>query len=289
MPMSRKRCRAATESVACSEDSTKWPVRAACTAMRAVSTSRISPTRMTSGSWRRIDLSPAAKVIPACSLVWIWLMEGKTYSTGSSMVITLRVGIVDLAEGGVERRGLAAAGRPGAQHHAERGAHDLRECLVGVRRHAELVKLSTERLLSRIRRTHFSPHTVAMVETRTSMSLPSTSVRELTVLCLAPLDDVHARHDLDPADQAAAHGRREHEDFVQGAVDAEPHAHHVLGRLEVDVRSPVPHGLGENSGDDLDDRRVVGDGFSVCGFGALLRAPSTASNADQRSTPPMAR
>ena len=71
MPMSRKRCRAATESVACRDDSTKWPVSAAWVAMRAVSVSRISPTRITSGSWRRMARRPSAKVIPACSLVWI--------------------------------------------------------------------------------------------------------------------------------------------------------------------------------------------------------------------------
>ena len=58
MPMSRNRCSAAVASVACSDDSTRWPVSADCTAMRAVSTSRISPTRMTSGSWRRIALRP---------------------------------------------------------------------------------------------------------------------------------------------------------------------------------------------------------------------------------------
>ena len=78
--------------MACSDERTKWPVSADCTAMRAVSTSRISPTRITSGSWRRIDFSPVAKVRPACSLVWIWLIVGKTYSTGSSMVMMLRVG-----------------------------------------------------------------------------------------------------------------------------------------------------------------------------------------------------
>ena len=90
MPMSRKRCSADTESVACSDDSTRWPVRADCTAMRAVSTSRISPTRITSGSCRKMERSPVANVSPACSFVWIWLMLGKTYSTGSSIVITLR-------------------------------------------------------------------------------------------------------------------------------------------------------------------------------------------------------
>ncbi len=50
MPMSRKRCSAAVASVACNDESTKCPVSADCTAMRAVSTSRISPTRITSGS-----------------------------------------------------------------------------------------------------------------------------------------------------------------------------------------------------------------------------------------------
>ena len=81
---------AAAVSVACSDERTRWPVSADCTAMRAVSTSRISPTRMTSGSWRRIDRRPSAKVTPACSLIWIWLTEGRTYSTGSSIVMMLR-------------------------------------------------------------------------------------------------------------------------------------------------------------------------------------------------------
>ena len=60
-----------------------------CTAIRAVSSSRISPTRMTSGSWRRIDFSPLANVTSARRLICIWLTAGNTYSTGSSIVITL--------------------------------------------------------------------------------------------------------------------------------------------------------------------------------------------------------
>jgi hypothetical protein len=45
----------------------EWPVSDACTAICAVSRSRISPTRMTSGSCRRIERSPRAKVRPAFS------------------------------------------------------------------------------------------------------------------------------------------------------------------------------------------------------------------------------
>ena len=89
MPMSMNRCSALVASVACSDDMTKWPVSAACTAMRAVSTSRISPTRIASGSWRRIARRPFANVSPLASLIWIWLIFGNTYSTGSSIVTTL--------------------------------------------------------------------------------------------------------------------------------------------------------------------------------------------------------
>ena len=39
-------------SSVCSVENTRWPVSAACIAVSIVSMSRISPTRMTSGSWR---------------------------------------------------------------------------------------------------------------------------------------------------------------------------------------------------------------------------------------------
>src|SRR3569833_3014372 len=47
-----------------SVESTKCPVCAALIAISAVSRSRISPTMITSGSWRRNDRSAAAKVMP---------------------------------------------------------------------------------------------------------------------------------------------------------------------------------------------------------------------------------
>jgi hypothetical protein len=55
-------------------------------AMSAVSRSRISPTMMTSGSWRRNDLSAAAKFRPALSLTLTWLTPGMLISAGSSTV-----------------------------------------------------------------------------------------------------------------------------------------------------------------------------------------------------------
>jgi hypothetical protein len=68
MPISRSRKSALTASVACIEDRTRWPVIDAWTAISAVSRSRISPTRITSGSWRRIARRPRAKVSPAAAV-----------------------------------------------------------------------------------------------------------------------------------------------------------------------------------------------------------------------------
>ncbi len=69
---------------------TKWPVREAWMASCAVSGSRISPTRMTSGSWRRSERRPVAKVTLRLTLTCICEMPSMWYSTGSSMVMTLR-------------------------------------------------------------------------------------------------------------------------------------------------------------------------------------------------------
>src|SRR5712692_7496599 len=90
MPMSVNRSNAPTASVAWSEDSTRWPVSADWTAISAVSRSRISPTRMMSGSWRRMARRPLAKLMSASLLIWLWLMLSNMYSTGSSIVMMLR-------------------------------------------------------------------------------------------------------------------------------------------------------------------------------------------------------
>ena len=89
--MSRSRVIAPIASLVWTVESTRWPVNAACTAMSAVSRSRISPTITTSGSCRRIARSPAAKVRPTCGLIWVWPTPSTAYSTGSSTVRMLRL------------------------------------------------------------------------------------------------------------------------------------------------------------------------------------------------------
>ncbi len=64
MPMSTMRVMVDGASLVCSVESTRWPVSAALMAIEPVSRSRISPTMMMFGSWRRNAFSAAANVIP---------------------------------------------------------------------------------------------------------------------------------------------------------------------------------------------------------------------------------
>jgi hypothetical protein len=54
-------------------ESTRWPVSAADSAVRTVSSSRISPTRITSGSWRSTRRRARAK-LAVSSPTSRWLM-----------------------------------------------------------------------------------------------------------------------------------------------------------------------------------------------------------------------
>ena len=72
---------------------TRCPVRADWTAIWAVSGSRTSPTMILSGSWRRMERRPRAKVSPFFSFTGTWVMRGIWYSTGSSMVMILSSGV----------------------------------------------------------------------------------------------------------------------------------------------------------------------------------------------------
>ena len=77
-------------SSVCTVENTRWPVSAARSAMCAVSSSRISPTRMTSGSWRSTERSTRAKLRSIFSFTCTWVMPARRYSTGSSTVTILR-------------------------------------------------------------------------------------------------------------------------------------------------------------------------------------------------------
>ena len=68
--MSSSRVIVAIALFVCSVEKTRCPVSDASIDVVSVSVSRISPTIMTSGSWRRTARSPFANVKPAFSLIW---------------------------------------------------------------------------------------------------------------------------------------------------------------------------------------------------------------------------
>ena len=73
-------------SLVCSVVNTRWPVRDACTAILAVSRSRVSPMSTMSGSCRRKLRRAAAKVRPTAGLTCTCTRPSMSYSTGSSAV-----------------------------------------------------------------------------------------------------------------------------------------------------------------------------------------------------------
>ena len=70
---------------------TRTPVSAARMPIRAVSSSRISPIMITSGSWRSIARRPSLKVISP-ALICDWLTPAIRCSIGSSIVMIFFVG-----------------------------------------------------------------------------------------------------------------------------------------------------------------------------------------------------
>jgi hypothetical protein len=152
---------------------------------------------------------------------------------------------------------LPAPVGPGADDHAERRVHQLRVRLVGLRRHAELaeahhrlrlVEQAHDDLLAEHRRHRRHAHV-----DRATVDLG----RELAVLRGALLDDVHLRHDLEPADQGVVGRQRQRERLDEVAVDTEPDPEPVVERFDVDVRAAVAECLADDLGDELHDRGLV--------------------------------
>ena len=77
----------------CRVESTRCPVSAAESAVRTVSSSRISPIRITSGSWRSTRRMARAKLsvsMPTSRWLMIERLSRCRYSIGSSSVMMLR-------------------------------------------------------------------------------------------------------------------------------------------------------------------------------------------------------
>ena len=124
----------------CSVPNTRWPVSAAVSAVEIVSRSRISPTRITSGSWRsaaRRASAEARRVGADLALVDdAALVPVHELDRVLDREDVLGARAVDLVDQRGERRRLTGAGRAGDEHEAAR----LRRQLVQARRQAELLE-----------------------------------------------------------------------------------------------------------------------------------------------------
>ena len=110
---------------------TRWPVSAAVSAVEIVSRSLISPTRITSGSWRSAAFRPrleALRIRAELALVDdALLVPVQELDRVLDREDVLVAGVVDQVEHRGERRGLAGAGRPGHEHEAARLLRELLE------------------------------------------------------------------------------------------------------------------------------------------------------------------
>ncbi len=124
----------------CRVAKTRWPVSAAVSAVEIVSRSRISPTRITSGSWRRAARRPRREVRRVgadLALVddraFVLVQELDRVLDREDVVLALAVDHVDHRRQG---RALAGAGRAGDEDEAARFAGELAQH----RRHPEVLQ-----------------------------------------------------------------------------------------------------------------------------------------------------
>ena len=174
--------------------------------------------------------------------------------------------VIQRRQGGVQRGGLARAGRAGHQHDAVRAIDDAFQCggLLGV--DAELFEIEAFGLL--VENTH--DHTLGVGAGRdrrhTHIDLaPTERARDAAILRQALLGNVELGHDLDARDDLRRQRTRRVQHLPEHAVDAEAHGDARLESLDMDVGGVLLDRFDEQAVDELDDRRVV------VGFEQVLR------------------
>ena len=259
-------------SVVCSVDMTKCPVSAAESAARTVSSSRISPTRMTSGSWRMAARraepksavsSPTSRWLIIASLSCVdhldRILDGHHVDLAARLIRSIIAG---------ERRRLAAAGRSGDEHEPAR----LEGELADGRRQAEVLERDGTQADPPEDDAHAAPAAEGV-----DAEAPDSGQREGEVDLVRPpevLDQVGAKH-LDQ--HALGVGRRQHRRLhhAQRAVDPDPRRR---ADLAVQVR---PQQLDEGTEVGLDARFEAHPGAIDRGCG-LLEDGRTAGVWDDR-------
>ena len=240
--------------------------------MRAVSTSRISPTRIASGSWRSTDRRPVGER-EAGRLVDLDLVDRREdVLDGVLDRHDVDLVAVDRGERRVQRGGLARA-RSGPRRSPCRTATG--SCRSSARRSrptcraraARSPRASCRGFASRTsRRTRSASSTRGRRGRgrRSSTAIWPSCGRRRSTMFMSDMTLIRLTSD-------GPIGPGQRRDLVQRAVGADAHAHGVGHRLDVHVGGAVVHGLLEDDVDDLDDRRVLVDDGLHDGVGRLRR------------------
>jgi type IV pilus assembly protein PilB len=179
-------------------------------------------------------------------------------------------GFVDLVEGGVERRRLAAAGRAGDEDDAVGPVDQVLERLQPLVADAEVAQRDAQGSA-----VHDAQHDLLAVHGRQRRHAHVDRARvephaETAVLRLAAFADVEVRHDLEARHDGRVHARGGAHQFAQFAVDAVPDAQHVVVGLDVDVAGAVADGPEQDEVHEPHDRRHVGQFLEIERLVALL-------------------
>ena len=160
-------------------------------------------------------------------------------------------------EHGVERAGLAGAGRSGDQDHPVRAQDVAQQDLVAGGGQPEIFEVEQDRLLGQDAH-HDLLAPVGGDRRDAQVDLHAAQVRlESPVLRRAPVVDPHAGPDLDAGHQRGQRGRRQTEHLLQHAVDAVAHQRFQLVRFDVDVGGARHGRILENPVDQLHRGAIV--------------------------------
>src|SRR5262249_13605621 len=192
------------------------------------------------------DLRPDVDLVDAGKLILDRVLDGDDL---------LLVG-VDLAQGRVEARRLAASRRPRHEQDPVRARDEAAEARQGNGRDAQFFE--TEERSALVQDTH---HHALAVERRyggdADIDLAAAHPQaDPAVLGQAPLGDIHLRKDLDAGDDGGLEPLRRRRRLAQHAVNAVAHFELPLERLDVDVAGALLHGLVDEHVDELDDERL---------------------------------
>ena len=167
-------------------------------------------------------------------------------------------GVVQQRQAGVERGGLARARRAGDQDDAVGLPQRRAEGVERIGRHAQPVQRQPGLVAVQDAQHHPLAHPRRQGGDAHVQRLAAQGQRDAPVLRHPLLGDVQPRHHLDARHQQRRDPRVQRQGLAQHAVDAHPHRQRRLERLKMDVRSPRPHGLGDDAVDQPDHRRVIG-------------------------------